>query len=299
MSTVRIGTRRSALARAQTRLVADALNKADPSLQVEPVPLTTEGDRRKGSLAAVGGKGLFTRRLEEALDSGEIDLAVHSAKDLPAVLDGRYALAAFPPRADARDVLVTPDGLSPEALVGGERIGTGSPRRAALLKAIQPSLEVRDIRGNVDTRLARVVGEDADLDGVVLAAAGLHRLGLTETLAGRMHFLDIERFIPAAAQGAMAVQARADREDLVMIAQAIDDAVTRDAVEAERAFLRELGADCRSCVAVHVWPVAGGWRCAAMARDNVSTRMSFACEDALTAMAAAGMAADTVKNSGH
>jgi hydroxymethylbilane synthase len=294
MSTIRIGTRRSALARAQTRLVAEALHNADPSLQVALVPLTTEGDRRKGSLSAVGGKGLFTRRLEEALDGGEVDMAVHSAKDLPARIDERYVLAAFPPRADARDVLISGDGLSPQELQDGARIGTGSPRRAALLKTLQPSVDVRDIRGNVDTRLARVLGEDADLDGVILAAAGLQRLGLMEMLAENRHFLDPQRFIPAAAQGALAVQVRADREDIAAIAQRIDDALTRQAVEAERAFLRAVGADCRSCVAVHAERAGSGWTCRAMLGIGVSSDVIFSCEQSSTAMDAACRAAKTV-----
>ncbi len=299
MERIRIGTRRSTLALAQSQLVADALTRENPSLAVELVPLTTEGDRTPGSLVEAGGKGLFTRRLEEALDSGEVDLAVHSAKDLPARLDSRYVLAAFPPRGDARDVLVTRAGVSPENLPAAARIGTGSPRRAALLKALQPGVDVVPVRGNVDTRLARVIGEGADLDGVILAAAGLQRLGRMETLADKTHLLDPTAFIPAGGQGALACQVRADREDVFAIAQALDDGLTRQAVEAERAFLRRVGADCHSCVGVHVTAAQVGWQCRAMVRDEVSGDLIVICEDAPDAKAAADRAAQRARPSGQ
>ncbi|MFP4141641.1 MAG: hydroxymethylbilane synthase [Phycisphaerae bacterium] len=299
MATIRIGTRRSTLARAQSQLVADALTRKTPSLTVELVGLDTEGDRTAGPLADCGGKGLFTRRLEEALDNGEIDLAVHSAKDLPAKLDERYALAAFPPRADARDVLVTPAGLSPENIPAGARVGTGSPRRAALLQALQPGAEVVPIRGNVDTRLSRAIGDRADLDGVILAAAGLQRLGRMETLGRQVHILDPERFIPAGGQGALACQMRADREDVFAIAQALDDPTTRTAVEAERAFLRMVGADCHSCVGVHVTATEIGWRCRAMVRDEVSGDLIVICEDAAEAQTASDRAVERARRSGR
>ncbi len=299
MATIRIGTRRSTLALAQSQRVADALMRENPSLSVELVPRTTEGDRTVGPLADSGGKGLFTRRLEEALDNGEIDLAVHSAKDLPAGLDERYALAAFPPRADARDVLVSSAGLSPENIPAGARIGTGSPRRAALLQALQPAVEVVGVRGHVDPRLSRTLGEEADLDGVILAAAGLHRLGRMATLAGKVHLLDPSTFIPAGGQGALACQVRADREDVFAIAQALDDPATRTAVEAERAFLRKVEADCHSCVGVHVTAIEIGWRCLAMVRDEVSGDVVVICEDHSEAQTASARAGERARRSGR
>ncbi|MFW6133630.1 MAG: hydroxymethylbilane synthase, partial [Planctomycetota bacterium] len=209
--TIRLGTRRSALARAQADIVATALRRAWPEATVETLVFSTRGDARSGPLREVGGKGLFCTALEDALRDGRVDLAVHSAKDLPAKLDGDMVLAAVPVRGDPRDALVSPQGGAPEDLPAGARVGTGSPRRAAQLRAIRDDLAIVPLRGNVDTRLAKVLDDREALDAAVLAATGLERLGLMQRRAGCIRPLEVERFVPAAGQGALAVEVHADR----------------------------------------------------------------------------------------
>jgi hydroxymethylbilane synthase len=239
---IRIGTRASALALAQARSVAAALG-ADTEL----VEMRTEGDRlAEARLATVGGKGLFVREIEEALLRGEIDVAVHSLKDLPAEPPAGLVLAVFPARADARDVLVARRPLTLESLPAGAVVGTSSPRRRALLLSLRPDLAVAPIRGNVDTRLRKLAA--GDFDAVVLAAAGLARLGVAPE-HGRP--LDPEVFVPAVGQGIIAVEARAgDARTLGRLAR-LDHAATRPCALAERAYLARLGASCTTPVAAH------------------------------------------------
>jgi hydroxymethylbilane synthase len=241
---IRLGTRGSTLALAQCRSVADLLGGA-PATEI--VPMRTEGDRLADArLAVVGGKGLFVREIEEALLRGEIDLAVHSLKDLPAEPPPGLVLAAFPPREDPRDVLVTKAPATLDTLPAGARVGTSSPRRRALLLAARPDLVVEPIRGNVDTRL-RKLGE-GDWSAVVVAAAGLRRLGLVPAHAA---VLDPDVFVPAVGQGVIAVEARADdRATLALLARA-DDVPTRACALAERAYLARLGASCHTPMAAH------------------------------------------------
>ena len=176
---VRIGTRGSALALAQTQTIANALT-AKTGAVVEIITVTTHGDRSTESLSTIGGTGVFASALREALLAGECDVVVHSLKDLPTDPEPGLVIAAIPKRADARDALCARDGLTLETLPEGARVGTGSPRRVAQLLARRPDLEVVDIRGNIDTRLGRTVG--GDLDAVVLAAAGLERIGRSEAV---------------------------------------------------------------------------------------------------------------------
>jgi hydroxymethylbilane synthase len=241
---IRLGTRGSTLALVQCRIVAELLGGAAAT---RIVPMRTEGDRlAEARLAVVGGKGLFVREIEDALLRGEIDLAVHSLKDLPAEPPPGLVLAAFPPREDPRDVLVTKSPATLQTLPAGARVGTSSPRRQALLLAARPDLAVEPIRGNVDTRL-RKLGE-ADWSAVVLAAAGLRRLGLAPAHAA---LLDPDVFVPAVGQGVIAVEARADdRATLALLARA-DDASTRACALAERAYLARLGASCNTPMAAH------------------------------------------------
>ena len=240
---IRLGTRGSTLALAQARSVVAALGGDG----VEIVPMRTEGDRlAEARLAVVGGKGLFVREIEEALLRGDIDLAVHSLKDLPAEQPPGLTLAAFPPRADARDVLVARRPVTVMTLAPGARVGTSSPRRRALLLSLRPDLGVGEIRGNVDTRLRKLGA--GDWDAVVLAAAGLRRLGLTPEACEP---LDPEVFVPAVGQGIIAVEARADDTATLARLAGIDDAPTRACALAERAYLARLGASCNTPMAAH------------------------------------------------
>jgi len=195
MTTVRIGTRGSRLAMTQSAMVARALEAANPGLRAELVKITTSGDRlRRAPLPEVGGKGLFTREIEERLLAGDIHLAVHSLKDLPTDLPEGLALLAVPERAPANDALVSPGGLSLAELPPGSRVGTSSPRRAAQLLAVRPDLEVVPIRGNLDTRLRKLAS--GEYDAIVVALAGLERLGLRDA---RCHVLSFEEMLPARA----------------------------------------------------------------------------------------------------
>ncbi|MDQ3405040.1 MAG: hydroxymethylbilane synthase [Actinomycetota bacterium] len=238
---IRIGTRGSALALAQTGTIADALEKA--GAKVEIVTISTPGDRSTAPVAEIG-VGVFTSVLRDAVADGTVDVAVHSYKDLPTAPDPRLSLAAVPPRADPRDALVARDGLTLGELPPGSKIGTGSPRRAAQLHALGLGWEIVPIRGNVDTRITMV--RDGKLDGVVLARAGLARLGrldeITETL-------DPIQMLPAPAQGALAVECRVDDVDVEHLLQStLDDEATRAAVAAERAMLAALEAGCSAPV---------------------------------------------------
>lgn len=242
MTSLRLGTRRSLLARTQSEQVAVAL-RAATGYDVEIVEVVTAGDTSTASLSTIGGTGVFVSALREALASGHVDLAVHSLKDLPTAPAPGLVLAATPRREDPRDVLVARDGRTLADLPDGARIGTGSPRRAAQLRALGAGLEVVDIRGNVDTRL-RMVAEGA-LDAVVLARAGLLRVGRADEAT---EVLDPALVLPAPGQGALAVECRADDDDVVPAVAALDDPATRAAVTAERALLAALEAGCTAPV---------------------------------------------------
>lgn len=243
VTALRVGTRASALARAQTGVVVAALGLDDLGLAVTTVPISTEGDRSSAALAQIGGTGVFVSALRDALVSGQIDVAVHSYKDLPTAPDDRVHLAAVPVRGDARDVLVARDGLTLGELPDGARVGTGSPRRAAQLRALGMGLDVVAVRGNVDTRLAMVSG--GVMDAVVLAYAGLARLGRVDEVT---EVLDPLQMLPAPAQGALAVECRAADDATAALLAPLDDADTRAVVTAERSVLRELEAGCSSPV---------------------------------------------------
>lgn len=238
-SAIRIGTRGSALAMAQTGMIAAAVAKAS-GLQVELVSITTHGDNSTASLASLGGTGVFASALREALLAGECDLLVHSFKDLPTADYPGLIVGAIPKRADARDAFCARDGLSLEALPAGSRVGTGAPRRSAQLRLSRPDLEVVDIRGNVDTRLGRVA--EGDLDAVVLAAAGLGRIGRIDAAS---ELFELSRWPTAPAQGALAVEALDDHStELAAVLRAIDHGPSRMAATAERAVLAMLQAGC-------------------------------------------------------
>ena len=241
MSALRVGTRGSALALAQTKALA-----ARFAGEVEIVEITTQGDVDRAPLAQIGGTGVFTSALREALLADEVDVIVHSMKDLPTAPHPGIVLAAVAKREDARDALCARDGLAFDDLPEGAKVGTGSPRRKAQLQRLRPDLEVVDIRGNVETRLARAQGPDADLDAVVLALAGLTRLGRTDAVTDT---LPLHRFPTAPAQGALAVETRdGDAAALHAVAKA-DHAVTRACADAERLVLAGLEAGCSAPIA--------------------------------------------------
>jgi hydroxymethylbilane synthase len=243
---IRVGTRGSALALTQTTTVAERVAEL-AGRDYELVRIRTEGDVLRGPLSQMGGTGVFVVALREALLAGRCDLAVHSLKDLPTSPAPGLRVAAVPQRADTRDALCARDGLTLATLPDGARVGTGSPRRAAQLRAARPGLEVVDIRGNVDTRLGRVAGAvdgaPGDLDAVVLAAAGLTRLGRQAAIT---EYIDPAVMLPAPGQGALAVEFRTDDEEsaLGVALTAYDHGDTRDAVTAERAVLLRLEAGC-------------------------------------------------------
>ncbi|MDN5858257.1 MAG: hydroxymethylbilane synthase [Pseudonocardia sp.] len=235
--TLRIGTRASNLAMAQSGQVADRLRAAGHD--VELVEVSTPGDRSSAPIPHVG-VGVFVSSLRDALAAGEVDIAVHSYKDLPSAPDPRLVLAAVPLRVDPRDALVARDGLVLGELGAGARVGTGSPRRTAQLEALGLGIVVVPIRGNVDTRIGKVTS--GLLDAVVVAAAGLRRL---DRIDEATELIDPLQMLPAPAQGALAVECRADDVELVgVLASALEDGFTRAAVAAERAVLAGLEADC-------------------------------------------------------
>ncbi len=240
MSTLRVGTRASPLALRQTELVAARLRHAWPDQALDIVEITTAGDRdRTSPLTAGEGTGWFTSAIQEALAAGEIDIAVHSYKDLPTARPGGLMIATVPERADPRDALVSRTGVTLAALPAGAVVGTSSPRRAAQTRVLRPDLTLRPIRGNVETRLAKV--EAGDFDAALFALAGLERLGLA---ARASHVFGFEEMLPAPAQGSLAVECRREDEEVRRRLAAIDDPRARRLVAAERAFLAALGAGC-------------------------------------------------------
>ena len=256
MSSLRIATRKSALAVAQTKLVADALVSANPGLAYELVPMTTEGDRRLDkSLASFGGKGVFIKELEVALLEGRADIAVHSLKDMPAEVLPEFKLAAVMRREDPRDAFIAKGGATGIKfmdLPAGARVGTGSIRRVVQLKALRPDIEYVPIRGNIQTRLSKL----DDLDGVVLAAAGLKRMGLADQVT---EYFDTDKVLPASGQGILAIETL-NRSSLVCRAEGpfsrleeilshVNHAQTYCIAVAEMAFLKALNAGCQFPVA--------------------------------------------------
>jgi hydroxymethylbilane synthase len=249
---IRIATRRSPLAKWQANHVAGLLRAREPGLDVRLHELLTKGDKILDvALARVGGKGLFVKEIEDALLAGDAEIAVHSMKDLPAVLADGLVVGAVPEREDPRDALCSPKHGTLAKLPKGARVGTSSLRRAAQLKALRPDLQIEVIRGNVETRLRKA---SEGLDAVVLAYAGLRRLGLAEHAT---HVFSPEEMLPAVAQGALALEARASDDATLKRLAALDDAATRHRVEAERGLLRRLEGGCQVPIAAHA-TVDGG-----------------------------------------
>ncbi len=264
-----LGTRGSELALAQTRTVTGGLQASHSGLIVERKIIQTSGDKRQDlrfsefNEVANVDKGIFIKELETALQNGEVDAAVHSLKDVPSDLAPGFVIAAVLPRAPTEDVLVSATPLTLDSLPPGARIGTSSVRRAAQLRWLRPDLQIVEIRGNVPTRVKKVLGEGA-LDAVLLAAAGLQRLGLLQDgrleIEGKVlhaHVLDPVRFLPAAGQGAIAIECRSGDTASIDCVRALNDAETEARVTAEREFLRLLGAGCQTPVGARTWIESG------------------------------------------
>jgi len=264
---ITLGTRGSELALTQTKMVTAELQTAFPHLHIERQIIQTSGDKRQDlrfsefSDVAQVDKGIFIKELEIALENGQIDAAVHSLKDVPSDLAAGFTIAAVLPRAAIEDVLITAQPFTLETLPQGARVGTSSVRRAAQLKFLRPDVQIVEIRGNVPTRVKKVLGENA-LDAVLLAAAGLLRLGLLNANLSRIHIegqtlhalvLDPVKFLPAAGQGAIAIECRAGDEATIQTLRALNHPETEARVTAEREFLKILGAGCQTPVGAHTW----------------------------------------------
>lgn len=266
---LRIATRKSPLALWQSEHVAALLRASHPDLTVELLPMSTRGDEvLDRSLAAIGGKGLFLKELEQALLRGEADLAVHSLKDVPAQLDPEFVIGAILTREDSADAFVSNGYSGIEDLPEGARVGTSSLRRQAQLRALRPDLRLLDLRGNVNTRLAKL--DAGDYEAIVLAVAGLKRLGFGARIAAA---LEPPQWLPAAAQGAICIESCAGAEAVLAAVRPLHDAATAHCVSAERALNRQLGGSCQVPIAALAQERDGGLYLQALVGDARSGTM--------------------------
>ena len=244
---IRIGTRGSALAMTQTRWVADILKRRSPETAVEIRVIKTKGDIMQDvSLVKIGGKGVFVREIEEALLRGEIDMAVHSMKDVPAELPEGLTIGVIPEREDPRDVLIGRDRIKMEAMPRGARIGTGSLRRGIQVRSLLPDVQVVPLRGNLDTRIRKI--ESEGLDGVIVAAAGIRRMGWVQRVS---QFIPVELMLPAVGQGALGIEMRMEDGKMAEALSFLNHPATWIEVGAERAFLKRLGGGCQLPIAAY------------------------------------------------
>ncbi|HLT21414.1 MAG TPA: hydroxymethylbilane synthase [Thermomicrobiales bacterium] len=266
VGTMRIGTRGSALAQIQAGRIKERLEAAYPALRCEIVIISTEGDRDKQTpLTVIGGRGVFAKDLQLALLDGRIDCAVHSLKDLPTRLPEGLVLAAVLERDDPRDVFLSPNGKTLEELPAGARVGTSSRRRMAEVRHARPDVEIVELRGNVDTRVRKVMAGD-QYDGAVLAAAGIRRMGYADKIA---EVLDLDRFTPSPGQAALGVECRADDAATLALFAPLADPETTITTGAERAFLREFGGGCTLPIGAH----------GTLEDDQITLRVMVASED--------------------
>jgi hydroxymethylbilane synthase len=254
MKRIVVGTRKSPLALTQTEWVLGELKKHHPGLEIGMEKIVTKGDRILDvTLSKVGGKGLFIKEIEQAMFDGKIDFAVHSLKDMPTEMPNGLMIAAITKREDPRDVVITRDGCGFTDLPLGARVGTSSLRRAAQLRHSRPDIEVVSVRGNINTRLAKL--EEMELDAIVLAAAGLERMGWADKISER---LPTDLCIPAVGQGALAIQCRSDDEEIRELLMALDDEETRRIVLAERTLLGKLNGGCQIPIGAYAEVVEEG-----------------------------------------
>jgi hydroxymethylbilane synthase len=270
--TLVLGSRGSALALAQAGMIVKDLEKANPGLSVRLEVIKTSGDTDQSTaLSKFPVLGAFVKEIQNALLDGRIDAAVHSLKDVPEDQPGSLVFAAFPPREDARDAFVSKGGSGGVKFIDlprGARVGTGSPRRILQLKALRPDVEFLNLRGNVDTRLAKL--ERGEVDGIVLAAAGLNRLGRAEVVTHHFSYADS---IPAIGQAALALECRASDKFAVEALERLDDPETREAVELERIFMKAAGGGCSVPMAAHAYPSGSGFRFVAVMGDAGSGKL--------------------------
>ena len=297
MTKLRIGTRGSRLALFQARLVETELRTAFPSLETEIKEIKTLGDiNPKEDISRMGGKGVFVKEIEQSLLSDEIDIAVHSMKDMPSVLPDGLVIGSVLKREDPRDVFVSADGRTLEQLQGEGRVGTGSIRRKAQLLFWFPELEVVPIRGNVDTRLRKIFSED--LDGIVLAAAGLNRLGLSERIT---QHLSQDHMVPAPCQGIIAIECRKDDKETRNLISAITHPDTETVATFERSFLETFGGDCQiplgCCGQVHLGRISADSVFVDMEKKAIF-RSAWKCDAEKASAEGSLMAKDLMKQAG-
>lgn len=293
---IRVGTRGSRLARAQTALVIAALEKANPGIKFQAVVVSTRGDRNRAAAVSQLGVGVFVKELEEELENGNIDMAAHSLKDMTSQLAPGFQLAAVLSRGDPRDVLISRHDGGLAGLPGGATVGTGSMRRRALLKSSRPDVCVKPIRGNVETRMSKA-SDEGGMDAVVLAAAGVQRLSRNDAIS---EFLDPEIFTPAVGQGAIAIETLEIRDDASEIARSVDDFETRAAATAERAFLATIRGGCSAPTSAYATVNGDSLRIRAFAADkDASSVLRATAEGDTNDPASAGIAvANKLLNSG-
>ncbi len=241
---IKIGSRGSKLALAQTNQIISLIKEQAPAVLIELVTITTSGDAdRKTALEQIGGQGLFTKKIEQELLDGNIDIAVHSAKDLPSVMTAGLVIGAVPEREIVNDALMAEKGVNVQNLPGGAKVGTGSPRRRAQLLHLRPDLRIEGIRGNVETRLRKLA--EGKYDALIMAAAGLKRLNLIDHIS---ELLDSETYTPAPGQGALVIQTRKNDQACLNLLEHIDHTVSHRCLDIERLLLAKLGAGCSSAV---------------------------------------------------
>lgn len=297
MTKLRIGTRGSRLALCQTGLVETELRAVFPSLETEITEIKTSGDMNfEEDISRIGGKGVFVKEIEQSLLSGEVDIAVHSMKDMPSVLPDGLVIGSVLKREDPRDVFVSADGHTLEQLRGEGRVGTGSIRRRAQLLFRFPGLKVVPIRGNVDTRLRKILSED--LDGVVLAAAGLNRLGLSERIT---QHLAQDYMVPAPCQGIIAIECRKNDTETRNLISAITHPDTKTAAAFERSFLETFGGDCQiplgCCARVHLGKISADSVFMDMEKKAIF-RNTWKCNSEKASIEGSLMAKDLMKQAG-